>query len=72
MTDLQDGRGPTRAKAAALGLTSLAIVLLCASFFVQGFAGPKWAEHGLTVGAIVMLALSAWVGVRDRRGQKGP
>lgn len=70
MTDLHEGRGPKRSKD-ALGLIAVAIFLICASFFVQGFAGPKWAEHGLTIGAIVALTLSAWVGARDRRGRKG-
>lgn len=50
----------------ALVFAGLAVFLLCASFFVQGMQGSKAVEHGLTIGAVLAIAVSAWIGMRRR------
>lgn len=66
MADLHEGRGPKLPKSAQV-MIAVAVLLVCGSFFVQGLQGPKWLEHGLTIGALVALGVSWWLGARAKR-----
>lgn len=63
MPDLHEGREPRMPKSAMV-LIAVALLMICGSFFVQGAGGSQVVEHGLTIGAVVAIALSAWLGMR--------
>ena len=65
MPDLHEARGPKTPRSST-ALTMVGFAMICASFFVQGFDGPRWVDRALILGAMAVLFAGIWLDVRAR------